>query len=288
MIGLLGANGYVGKAFASHFQSLKLDFTVLTREDITGKQPSEIGNRVKELGIDFLVNAAGFTGKPNVDACETQKQECLYGNAVLPGIISDAAASAGIPWGHVSSGCIYNGHSPNANGFTEDDEPNFSFRRGPCSFYSGTKALGEEVIESDSNCYVWRLRIPFNEVNNKRNYLTKVQRYDVLLDATNSLSHLGDYVKACTQCIVQDIEKGVYNLTNPGFVTTRQVVELLKAAGLGKSEYRFFESEQEFMEKVAVAPRSNCVLDSSKAINKGISLRPVQQALEESIENWVG
>ena len=32
----------------------------------------------------LLINAAGYTGKPNVDACELAKADCLDGNAVLP------------------------------------------------------------------------------------------------------------------------------------------------------------------------------------------------------------
>ena len=39
---------------------------------------------------EFLINAAGYTGKPNVDACELHKADCLMGNAVLPGIIAQA------------------------------------------------------------------------------------------------------------------------------------------------------------------------------------------------------
>jgi hypothetical protein len=35
---------------------------------------------------------------------------------------------------------------PFFRGFTETDAPNFSFRSPPCSFYSGTKALGVEAI----------------------------------------------------------------------------------------------------------------------------------------------
>ena len=31
-------------------------------------------------------------------------------------------------------------------GFTETDPPNSSFRDGPCSFYGGTNAMGEEAI----------------------------------------------------------------------------------------------------------------------------------------------
>jgi dTDP-4-dehydrorhamnose reductase len=83
---------------------------------------------------------------PNVDACESAKYESLHGNAVLPGIIREVCEDLKIPWGHVSSGCIYSGRRADGEGWTEDDEPNFSFRSPPCSFYSGTKALGEEVL----------------------------------------------------------------------------------------------------------------------------------------------
>ena len=46
---------------------------------------------------------AGFTGKPNVDACELTKNKCLFGNAVLPGIIHEVYEDLKIPWGQVSS-----------------------------------------------------------------------------------------------------------------------------------------------------------------------------------------
>ena len=57
--------------------------------------------------IAFVINAAGYTGKPNVDACEVAKAECLSGNAVLPGLIREVCEDMNIPWGHVSSGCIF-------------------------------------------------------------------------------------------------------------------------------------------------------------------------------------
>ena len=64
---------------------------------------------IREHKPSFLVNAAGFTGKPNVDACESAKYESLEGNAVLPGIIREVCEDLKIPWGHISSGCIYSG-----------------------------------------------------------------------------------------------------------------------------------------------------------------------------------
>jgi dTDP-4-dehydrorhamnose reductase len=96
------------------------------------------------------------------------KLECLFGNAALPGIIAQACETAKVPWGHVSSGCIYTGARLDGSGFTEDDAPNFTFRQNNCSFYSGTKALGEEVLAPYPNIYIWRVRIPFDEFENAR------------------------------------------------------------------------------------------------------------------------
>ena len=64
-------------------------------------------------------------GKPNVDACEDAKYDCLQGNAVLPGIIREVCEDLKIPWGHVSSGCVYSGRRSDGKGWTEEDEPNF-------------------------------------------------------------------------------------------------------------------------------------------------------------------
>jgi hypothetical protein len=184
------------------------------------------------------------------------------GNAVLPGTIALACADAGVPWGHVSSGCIYTGKNADGSGFTETDTPNFTFRTNNCSFYSGTKALGEEVLAGVPNVFVWRLRIPFNQVDGPRNYLTKLIRYNTLLDAENSISQLDEFVAATFACWEKRVPFGTYNVTNPGHVTTREVVDLIKKTGVSDKNFQFFTDEAEFMRTAAKTPRSNCVMDS--------------------------
>ncbi len=283
---ILGGNGYVGKAFTYFFEKKNISFTNISRKDADYYQPEVLTGMVAQIAPDVLINCAGYTGKPNVDACEAHKAECLLGNAVLPGVIREVCAAHKLPWIHVSSGCIYTGNSSDGTGFREVDEPNFSFRASPCSFYSGTKALGEEVLAGDSNCYCLRLRIPFNQVDGARNYLSKVMRYENLLDATNSLSQLDDFVSAAWRLFEIDAPKGIYNVTNPGFVTTRRVAEIIRRAGLTQKEFKFFASEEEFMRKAAITPRSNCVLNTDKLLATGVLMRPVEEALEWSVRNW--
>tara|TARA_B100000989_G_scaffold295149_1_gene275572 strand:- start:8860 stop:9186 length:327 start_codon:yes stop_codon:yes gene_type:complete len=43
--------------------------------------------------LEFLINAAGHTGKPNVDACENDKTNCLFGHTLLPRRIAEAGKS---------------------------------------------------------------------------------------------------------------------------------------------------------------------------------------------------
>ncbi|HVU34609.1 MAG TPA: sugar nucleotide-binding protein [Opitutaceae bacterium] len=286
MIYLLGGSGYVGHAYQALLTRKGIPFRNLRRAETDYTNRDVLIAALRRDRPDFLINAAGYTGKPNVDACELHKHECLFGNAVLPGILADACAEAGIPWGHVSSGCIFSGSRPDGSGFREEDTPNFTFRTNHCSFYSGTKALGEEVLARKPNVYIWRLRIPFDQVDNPRNYLTKLMRYQRLLEATNSISQLDEFVASTFACWEKRIPFGTYNVTNPGAITTHEVVELIRKSGVCPKEFVFFKNEDEFMHVAAKTPRSNCVMDSGKLAAAGITLTPVRDAVTDALRRW--
>ncbi len=286
MIYLLGGSGYVGEAYQSLFRRKNIPFKNLRRAEVDYTDVATLTAALEADRPEFLINAAGYTGKPNVDACEDHKAECLFGNAVLPGRIAAACAAAGVPWGHVSSGCIYSGRRTDGAGFTEVDTPNFSFRSDHCSFYSGSKALGEEVLAGVDNVFVWRLRIPFDHRDGPRNYLTKLLRYQRLLDAENSISQLHEFVAATFACWEKRVPFGTYNVTNPGHVTTREVVDLIKASGVSTKDFEFFSDEAEFMATAARTPRSNCVMDTTKLTQAGITLTPVHDAIRQALADW--
>jgi len=312
MILLLGASGYIGEAFAAELRRRKTKFIPLARKQVDYTRFDLLLEFLRTKKPLFVINAAGYTGKPNVDACELDKAGTLLGNALLPQTIAHACAAAKVPWGHISSGCIYSGakvavrgkvrvekdmtrpelhalagKSPEKiHGFTETDTPNFSFRDLPCSFYSGTKALGEEAMAGIGQSYVWRLRIPFDEFDNARNYLSKVQRYQKVYENLNSISHRADFVKACLDLWERRAPFGTYNVTNPGFVTTHHVVEAIETILKPKRKFEYWKSDTEFYKVAAKTPRSNCVMDVSKILAAGVKIRPVEEALEHSLKNW--
>jgi dTDP-4-dehydrorhamnose reductase len=312
MILLLGGTGYIGQAFAAELQRRNKPFISLSRREVDYTRFDLLLGFLRSRKPEFVVNAAGYTGKPNVDSCEVARADTLVGNTLLPQTIAHACAAMNIPWGHVSSGCIFSGakiregntvrvekdmtkpemreltaKSPeNILGFTETDTPNFSFRDMPCSFYSGTKALGEEAMAGIGQSYIWRLRIPFDEFDSMRNYLTKVQRYQKAYDNINSISHRGDYAKACLDLWGNRAAYGIYNVTNPDFISTREVVGMIEKILKPGRKFEFWESDEEFYKVAAKTPRSNCVMDVSKLLNAGVKIRSVREAVEYSLRNW--
>jgi dTDP-4-dehydrorhamnose reductase len=312
MILLLGASGYIGQAFEKEIRRRNLPMTALSRRQLDYTRFELLRGVLASTKPTFLINAAGYTGKPNVDACESARSETLLGNALFPQTVAHACLAADIPWGHVSSGCIFSGAKivengasriekdltrpelqalrkadPDAiRGYVETDEPNFTFEHPPCSFYSGTKALGERAIADIGQNYVWRLRMPFDEFDQSRNYLSKLLRYPRVYDNVNSLSHRFDFVRACLDLWDCRAPFGIYNVTNPGYVTTRQVVKMMQQHWRLNRDFEFWESDEEFYRVAAKTPRSNCVLDTAKLLAAGVKMRDVKDAVEYSLKQW--
>jgi UDP-glucose 4,6-dehydratase len=312
MILLLGASGYVGQAFSAELRRRRLSFIPLTRRAIDYTSFEILFDYIRKMRPEFVINAAGYAPNPNVDACESAREEVLCANTLLPQTVARACLMTNTPWGHVSSGSIYTGAKvaewgrmrvekdlarPEMRrlfagqpekffGFSEWDEPNFSFRHGPCNFYSGTKALAEEAIRGVGQNYIWRPRMFFNECDEPRNLLAKLQHYERVYDNVNSITHLDDFVRACLELWERQAPFGIYNVANPGAVTTRRIVEMIQQILNPARRFEFWENDGEFYRCQAKAPRSSCILDVSKLLSRGVRMRSVEEALESSLGRW--
>ena len=108
-----------------------------------------------------------------------------------------------------------------------------------------------------------------------------------MYNAVNSISHREEFVNACLDLPLKKCDYGIYNVTNGGYVTTKQVVECMKKKFKLEKEFEYWEDDSEFYSKGATAPRSNCVMDNSKLLNAGIKMRYCMDAIEDSFDKWV-
>jgi UDP-glucose 4,6-dehydratase len=258
MIILIG-HGYVGRYIATELDNQRIPYRWVDHEHVMFHGVPN---------ATFVINAAGFTGVPNVDACETRKDDTLNGNVIFPLYLESIADC---PVLHITSGCVYTGYPD--DGFTESDRTNFSFDNG--SFYSGSKALFQELwMPYAHRSYLFRIRMPFGPDTADKNLLMKLYKYKKLVDFKNSVSYLPDVAKAAVYFARTRPEPGIYNAVNPIPLTTRQITEFMNYPADWMTEAEF--------KAAVIAPRSNCTLNTNK-MQAVFKFQNSTQALTEAL-----
>jgi UDP-glucose 4,6-dehydratase len=283
MILVLG-RGYIGAAFATELKARGSDYKICSREVLDYTQFSLLVDLLKGKKFQAVINCAAFVTQPSVDGCEDYRSETLLVNLVFPSVLVNACQLTGTPLLHVSTGCLYNGDN-NGAGFREIDTPHLSFNT-KCGTYVGSKELAEHVVRRHELSWICRVRLPFDEFDHERNLLSKLQRYSTICDETQSLAHRGDFVKACLDMIAMQVPFGTYNCTSPGAVNYAELCgKLSRVLYKGKREFKFIHPD-EFDKTMARTPKSRCVLSAEKLLSTGVKIRPVDEAIDHSLNNW--
>jgi dTDP-4-dehydrorhamnose reductase len=287
MVLLFGATGYVGRAIAGAIRAAGLDAIAPTHRDLDLTSRDALSGWLRGIPKpEFAINAVGFTGRPNIDGTEVEKWHTLRANTVVPGVLAEVLGAAGIRWGHVSSGCIFNGCHPDGSGFVESDEPAFAVSDPRAGWYARTKWMAEKLLDGVPGVVVWRLRIPFDSRDNERNYLTKLMRYERLLEVRNSISQLDEFASAAVASLRAGIPDGIYNATNPGSILTSEVAEALARHGICRKRFEYFRDGGEFLSAPGRVFRASCILDPSKLAACGIRMAEVHESLERTLGGW--
>ena len=273
---LIIGNGFVGSRLGNAMQSVEhLQHDIITRNQIDYTNPRKLNDFISNNNVyDLVINASGYTGTPNVDSCERDKQACWKMNVVLPSIIEKICMQHNMKLYHISSGCIYTGYEKL---WTEDDEPNFGLY-DMSSWYSKTKHAAETVLDT-TYTHVFRIRMPFTYENVSRNYLVKILGYEKNISMLNSLTSIEDFCDYIIKMITQDHEPGVYNVTHTDPVSTHDIVDIFEKYGVYK-EWKFVNIDRLNI----TAPRSNCILSTDKLQSLNMQLPDVKVSLDQAIK----
>ncbi|XP_044472788.1 trifunctional UDP-glucose 4,6-dehydratase/UDP-4-keto-6-deoxy-D-glucose 3,5-epimerase/UDP-4-keto-L-rhamnose-reductase RHM1-like [Mangifera indica] len=223
-----------------------------------------------------VLNAAGVTGRPNVDWCESHKTETIRANVTGTLTLADVSREHGLLMLNFATGCIfeYDVDHPEGSGigFKEEDKPNFTG-----SFYSKTKAMVEELLKEYDNVCTLRVRMPISsDLNNPRNFITKISRYNKVVNIPNSMTVLDELIPIAIEMAKRNL-KGIWNFTNPGVVSHNEILEMYKAYINPNFKWANFTLEEQA--KVIVAPRSNNEMDASKLKKEFPELLSIKESL---------
>ena len=163
--------GYVGGYLYRELKK-KHDVVIAKKDFLDYTNSKDLDKFLKSSAFDYVINAFGFTGRPNVDQGELEPELCYELNTFAPLRLSMICRSLDINYIHISSGCIYTGYEKQ---YDEEDEPNFGLYSKESSTYSKSKHAYE--LGSDYGL-ILRVRMPFCDKLHERSYLTKIKNYD--------------------------------------------------------------------------------------------------------------
>lgn len=267
---LVVGNGYLGNQIAKSLGATILNQRITAQRDISGylwsHQPS------------CLINCIGKTGTPNVDWCESNKEETFFSNVVVPTYLWNSCKQFGIKMVHIGSGCIYTGDN-GGEGYSETDTPNFDG-----SYYSWTKIVSERFLK-DHNVLQLRIRMPLSDEYSPRNLLTKLLGYKKILSVPNSITYVPDMIDVLKKLLDKDAT-GIYNVVNKGAILHPNILATYFAI-TGNTDMLYETIGIEELESMIVAKRSNCVLSTKKLEQEGIEIPSAANAVYRCVTEYV-
>ncbi len=127
---------------------------------------------------------------------------------------------------------------------------------------------------------ILRVRMPVSDDLFHRNFVTKIVKYEKVVNIPNSMTILTEMLPASLAMAKKGLT-GVYNFTNPGVISHNQVLDLYKKYIDPAYTYQNFTIEEQA--KVIKAQRSNNELDTTKLMRdmpEGIVINEIHTAYD--------
>jgi len=229
---LIGAKGQVGQELQVTLPFLG-EVISIGREELDLTNSEKIGQLIREIHPDYLVNAAAYTA---VDKAETEPELAYAINATAPKIMAESAEKIQAKFLHISTDYVFDGRKNTP--YLETDLTN------PLGVYGQSKLRGEEEIKTvNSQAIILRTAWVYGSYG-KSNFVKTMLRLGkereelkVVVDQVGSPTWSKDIAAAITHLLINvDNPTGIYNFTNSGvaswFDLTKAIFEEAKISGI--------------------------------------------------------
>lgn len=271
---LILGKGYLGQRCASAWgEEAELSSARITSVE---SALAEI-DRVKP---DAVLCTIGIKGTPNVDWCETHQRETIEGNVIIPLQVAFACQQRGIYMLHMGSGCIFYGDSAHPDkAWRENDFGN------PLPTYSRSKWAADLTLSTLPNVGIARIRMPIDHQSNPGNLLEKIAKYPKVIDVENSITVIDDMVNVF-YALMQKRAPGIFHVTNPGSIKHREILGLYKEFVDSTHTCEWISNDELVAQGLAAKGRSNNFLASERLAEFGITMRPVHEAVLDTVQKF--
>lgn len=279
-----GSKGWIGKQFTkilienkiNFYESLnRVDNFKLIEEEIDKFNPTHI--------ISFIGRTSGYIGNklyPTIDYLEKpgKLKDNINDNLFCPLFLAILCQNKNIHLTYLGSGCIfeYNDEYTTEKGFDEESFPNFFG-----SSYSIVKGYTDRIMHFfENNVLNLRLRMPINNLNDGKNFISKITKYEKICSYPNSMTVLPELLPYVLKMMQMNI-KGTINFTNPGYITHNEILEMYKDIVDSNFSWKNFTIEEQ--NKILDSKRSNNFLETKKLQELFPEVKNIKESIRECL-----
>ena len=287
-----GGKGWIGSQFCEILNNKEKDYISLnTRID----NYEAVENDIKKYDPSHIISFTGRThgninGKeyPTIDYLEQsgKLKENIRDNLLGPVLLSKICKKYRIHYTYLGTGCIfkYDKDHPfekEENGFREQDTPNFFG-----SNYSIVKGATDQLMFylNNETTLNLRIRMPITNIDNPRNFITKITTYEKICSIKNSMTVLPELLP-----IVLDMMEhqyiGTMNLTNPGLISHNEILEMYKEIVDPNFTWKNFTKEEQSL--ILDSDRSNNYLDTSRLESLYPDVKNIKDSVRDILKKYI-
>lgn len=208
---ILGSDGYLGSNLLKYIpKSIGLN----TRLEDTWV----LKEKIKFINPKYIISAAGISGKPTIDWCESHKDETINVNVTCQLQLIQICKELGIHLTILGSGAVFNGDKL----FSETDKPTYTG-----TFYSKSRVVLENIIHDAYIHDVLYLRIlyPITGDGNPKCFLEKLKTRTENIHNTRITATIVPSLFPKLQDIMEHRLTGILNFVNDGTISLSEILQ---------------------------------------------------------------
>jgi dTDP-4-dehydrorhamnose reductase len=274
---ITGRNGQLGKALIKKYP----EATAMSKEEFDISDMNQV-RAIDWSKYDVIINAAAYV---NADHSETDegREKTWQANAVGPRNLAEVAIAYNLQFIHISSEYVFNGTKANHSEMES---------LTPLSVYGQSKAAGDLLASLVPKHHILRTSWVVGDGHNFVKTMKRLadMRIDpkVVNDQYGRLTFVTEIVRAIDHILKNDIESGVYNLSNSGKIKSWAEIaaDTFEFAGHDKARVKFITTDEYKQDKEVFAPRPKFSdMDLSKLQNTGFESSDYEPLLKEYVQS---
>lgn len=282
-----GGKGWIGQLIIKAWSSLYNDEIIVSDVHIDPQHLEVVEQELDKIKPDRIVctlgrtygfDEASNTFINNIDYLENHLQTNVNDNLYSPTILALLCQKRNLHLTYLGTGCIFNENTRQVRyEYTEDDVPDFFG-----SAYSIVKGYTDQLMHQFTNVANIRIRMPIVPENNSRNFITKILSYSKICSMPNSMTYLPDMIPIFID-ISRNSKTGTYHLTNPGYISHEEILEMYRKS---HPEHAYELVEETELNTILKSKRSNNILSTEK-LESEYKARPIRECIEEVINTLI-